>query len=853
MAIRSIEDLKFLLGLVSGALLSALAVALKKQFGRLIDALISHIPIDIAKSVGYNRWEKKYSQVMYEEHRYLRFVGVRHGTTLYRPTLQNVFVSLEMQAVSEYASTRPGSPAVGLGATLLVDSALAKFTRLAILGNPGAGKTTLLEHILCAYSNPSRRPTIAGKSKTLPIYVPLRRCTFTGRTLLQQLIDPASRLLPPDLLQTYPAGFFENRLSKGRCMLLFDGLDEVLDEDDHVSAARMVEATAAVFPTCPVLVTSRLAGWRNLLGSQFTRLTIRELSPSQINGLVQRWHLAVITEQVRAAAGMQLTSDQQDSAERNAIDQTNKMMAVLEANPRLMQIASTPLLLSLMCLVFHTRQDLPKKRVRLYQECTKILLEEWDRQDKQLLKRSGMPSLDQKVELLERTAVYLFENNASEMTQLEIGRLLEGSLKGADVPLGPFELLRLIEERSGILSEKAVGVYAFTHLTIQEYFAATGLSRAARGLSALLDSFRNTRAEEVVLLCAGVVERADPVVSALLKDHEETDEMHFLLTAGRAVAEAHDIALHLKTQTIAALERAFEVRRDSEAMTAIQAVLAELGIMKEIVRNFGEFEIIRELGRGAFGSVYQAREKVSRRTVAIKVYHAGRVDPNEATGQRFTVLRSLRHPNIAAIYDFGRQGEQLFVSMQFVEGVSLEVALKQLSAGEQPSTIPVFRSLQYYAWVRRVLNDVMSGVAYLHSKALIHGDIKPSNVVWNGKEALLVDFGLDTLSISEIDSRRTRSFVPGTLAYLAPERFEGTAISQQADVYSLGLLLEELCTLKRDDDLLGRLRERTSSALEGIAPELRRIVLTATAFQPRDRYASVAEMLREIERVKQWT
>src|SRR5258708_35361879 len=122
-----------------------------------------------------------------------------------------------------------------------------------------------------------------------------------------------------------------------------------------------------------------------------------------------------------------------------------------------------------------------------------------------------MPSLDQKMELLQQVGVHLFQNNASEMTQHESLRLLETLLKDIGGSMAPVELLHFIEERSGILSEKSPGVYAFSHLTLQEYFAALGLTRSSRGMITLLDCFRRSQAEEVVLLYAGLLESADPL------------------------------------------------------------------------------------------------------------------------------------------------------------------------------------------------------------------------------------------------------------------------------------------------------------------------------------------------------
>jgi predicted NACHT family NTPase len=397
-----LTDLKFLLGLASGFLLFSLLAAFKKQIERAFDSLLSKVPLTVGKFFRYRKWSKKYQKIIYEEHRHLRYVGIKHSVTLNRPKLEDVYVNLELQAASTNEKISRASP-LNLNETLSLDLAVNRSRHLVVLGNPGAGKTTLFEYMVCVCCS-TQESSDRGIAGLLPIYVPLRRCSSLSRTFLDQLTDPATRLLPPDLLKTYPSGFFESYLNKGKCLLLFDGLDEVLNEDEHVAAARMVETTAAIFPKCRLVVNSRLAGWRNLLGSQFTRFVIRDLSQREIAGLVNQWYLAVINEQVQGAATISKDSNRESSARRIAYGHAEKMLAVLKANPRLMQIAETPLILSLMCLVFYMRQDLPRKRAKLYEECIEILLEDWDRKEKQM-KISGMPTLEQKVNLLERIAV----------------------------------------------------------------------------------------------------------------------------------------------------------------------------------------------------------------------------------------------------------------------------------------------------------------------------------------------------------------------------------------------------------------------------------------------------------------
>jgi hypothetical protein len=858
-----LSDYKFLLGLVVGFLLSAIIVAFKKQIENALDSILSKVPIAVTKFVRYRKWEKKYRKVLYEEHRHLRYVGLKHNITLNRPKLEEVFVNLEIQATSSSGRISPSSE-LNLLETLNLDVALSKFTHLAILGDPGAGKTTLFEYIVCVCCGAKRRDENRGISGLLPIYVPLRRCASQSRNFIEQLTDPSTRLLPPDLLRTYPPGFFENHLNKGKCVLLFDGLDEVLNEDEHVAAARMVETTAAVFPKCRVLVNSRLAGWRNLLGSRFVRFVIRDLSKREISGLVRQWYLAVIGEQLRSASIESKEKDHVNAAQRIALEQSENMLAVLNASPRLMQIASTPLILSLMCLVFYTRQDLPRKRARLYEECIKILLEEWDRREKQM-RFSGMPSLEQKITLLERIAVHLFENSVSELNREEMERVLATYLNEFDIDLKPHEVVRFIEERSGIISEKALGVYGFTHLTFQEFFAAVGLNRLENGLHRLLERFKQTEIEEVVLLYAGIAEKGDLLTGTLLDEYENSSDVRFLLAAGKAIAETRDLKLELKTKAIRALNSAFDGTKDITLLTTFQGVLADLGINREIVRSFGEYNITSEIGRGGMATVYRAIERTTKKAVALKVYNSGTAQQLEHAQQAMSILKKLDHPNLVRILDLGILNDQLFIAMDLLEGRPLDVVITMLDGDGAADNVPRFASVEYYKWCRYIFKGLCAAVSYLHDNRLIHGDIKPGNIYCVGQEAKLLDFGLDHWVYGSHTPRLNSTILSrriyGTPAYMSPDRFEGR-LDLTSDVYSLGKVLQEIWFLERpvageafakapfsSKARVGEstLAKQTPAARE-VSPAIIRIIEKATDFAQARRYQTVDEMWHDIKK-----
>ena len=846
-------DLKFLLGLASGFLLFSLLAAFKKQIERAFDSLLSKVPLTVGKLLRYRKWSKKYQQIIYEEHRHLRYVGIKHSVTLNRPKLEDVYVNLELQAASRDEKISRAFT-LNLNETLSLDIALKRFRHLVVLGHPGAGKTTLLEYMVCVacrtHGNSDR-----GIAGLLPIYVPLRRCSSLGKTFLDQLTDPTTRLLPPDLLKTYPPGFFESYLNKGKCLLLFDGLDEVLNEDEYVAAARMVETTAAIFPKCRVIVSSRLAGWRNLLGSQFTRFVIRDLSKREIAGLVNQWYLAVINEQVHDASK---DSHRVTAARRIAHGHAEKMLAVLKSNPRLMQIAETPLILSLMCLVFYMRQDLPRKRAKLYEECIEILLEDWDRREKQM-KVSGMPTLEKRVILLERIAVRLFENSVSELSKEELERVLEAAVDQLDCDLTPAELVRFIEERSGIISEKALGVYGFNHLTFQEFFAAKGISRSADGLQRLYERFKQAEIEEVVLLYAGIVERGDDLINLLLEEFDGRGDARFLVAAGKALGEARDISLPLKTRTLTSLNSAFDVTTDATLLTTLQSVLAEQGVTREVIRTFADYEITEELARGGMGTVYRARERGTGKAVALKVYTSGTARVLDKIQTEMSMLRTLDHPNLVQIVNLGKLNDQLFVAMELLNAPTLEELVGQFEQ-RMPFVLPSFGSDQYYRWAKQVFEELCCAVGYLHERGIIHGDIKPGNVIWTVAGVKLIDFGLDRLVLSHRDERISNEFIVATPNYLSPESLMGKAArGPTTDVFTMGKVLEVLWTLKRPswrDNIAAIHNEKQYSQRvsikqprtpDEVSAAIIKIVRKATMGEARYRYQTVSQLLADFD------
>jgi serine/threonine protein kinase/tetratricopeptide (TPR) repeat protein len=205
----------------------------------------------------------------------------------------------------------------------------------------------------------------------------------------------------------------------------------------------------------------------------------------------------------------------------------------------------------------------------------------------------------------------------------------------------------------------------------------------------------------------------------------------------------------------------------------------------KMLGDFGDYELLEEIGRGGQGVVYRAHQKSLNRTVAVKVIGLG-YWATEAHLKRFRreaeAAASLEHPCIVPIYEVGEREGSCYFSMKFVEGGQLDEVMKR-----EPMSIRQASEL---------IAKVARTVHYAHEHGILHRDIKPGNVLLDANgEPLLTDFGLARLVETESTVTRTMD-VLGTPSYMAPEQAVGNnaAVSSATDVYGLGAVLYQLLT-----------------------------------------------------------
>ncbi len=208
----------------------------------------------------------------------------------------------------------------------------------------------------------------------------------------------------------------------------------------------------------------------------------------------------------------------------------------------------------------------------------------------------------------------------------------------------------------------------------------------------------------------------------------------------------------------------------SEAQTSMYA-------LKHGQKLADRFVVDRPLGVGGMGAVYLARDEQLGEQVALKILHGmALLDPSSAERLRreASAARRISHINVVKIHDIGEDQGHLFLSMEYVEGISLKDLI------HKHGTLPI-------AKIREFLAGICAGLAAAHAQGVIHRDLKPGNVlVTPNQQIKIIDFGL--ARVANLEGMTTTGMLLGTPEYMAPEQIRGGSIDARTDIYALGAL-----------------------------------------------------------------
>jgi serine/threonine protein kinase/WD40 repeat protein len=300
------------------------------------------------------------------------------------------------------------------------------------------------------------------------------------------------------------------------------------------------------------------------------------------------------------------------------------------------------------------------------------------------------------------------------------------------------------------------------------------------------------------------------------------------------------------------------------------AAAAAAGSAAAGLRQIGEYRILREIGRGGMGIVYEAEQESLGRHVALKIlpFHL-LLGPKhlERFLQEARAAARLSHPNIVPVFAIGEHLGLNYFVMQYIPGQGLDHVIAEVRRlrenGAAPSDSSIASDLgsrggreRYHQNVARIARDAALALDYAHREGVLHRDVKPSNLLLDPTgHVWLADFGLAKSADSD-HLTRSGDFL-GTYRYMAPERFKGWS-DPRSDVYALGLTLYELLALRpafaepNRERLLRKLASEDPPPLRkldrAIPLDLETIVLKASAREPAQRYASAQAMADDLDR-----
>jgi serine/threonine-protein kinase len=271
-----------------------------------------------------------------------------------------------------------------------------------------------------------------------------------------------------------------------------------------------------------------------------------------------------------------------------------------------------------------------------------------------------------------------------------------------------------------------------------------------------------------------------------------------------------------------------------------------------VPKCIGRYEIVEELGRGAMGSVFKARDPAVGRIVALKTIHTTALEGAQSEEYRARFYREARasgvlaHPGIVPVFDVGEDAGAPFLVMEFVEGRTLADAMK---SGER-------YTLDRVCEIGQQLADALG---YAHRQGVIHRDIKPANIlmtsraVYGSERPRITDFGIAKLAASEITSTGQ---LLGTPSFMPPEQFTGSPIDGRADLFSLGVILYSLAT--GEQPFPGETMTAVSYKVvytdpvppaklnPAIPPGLESVILKCLAKSPAARYQTGEELAQDL-------
>jgi hypothetical protein len=417
---------------------------------------------------------------------------------------------------NEFArSTKRASAAQHGERSLKLTEFLQRIYRAVLLGNPGGGKSTLKDK-LCfdLAANYLERPM--GGRRLTPIPVILRDYGAEKKAHNMSIVQFMESVANSSYQLSPPRGAFEYLLLNGRILVIFDGLDELLETNYRQKITADVESFCSIYPAVPILVTSREVGYEQapLDDERFEAFRLAPFDENQISEYVTKWF----------RADTDLTPPQQQQ----------KTKAFLKESRVVPDLRSNPLMLALMCNIYRGENYIPQNRPDLYDKCAVMLFERWDKSRgivaplpfeahirpammylaHWIYTNDNLQSGVVESKLIEKTSEYLLEHQYDDQNEAEFAART---------------FIEFCRGRAWVFTDTGAGLYQFTHRTFLEYFTAFHLVRKYSTAESLLEGlFKRIARREWDIVAQLSIQ--------LLNKHAEGAADHILTTLANSSA-----------------------------------------------------------------------------------------------------------------------------------------------------------------------------------------------------------------------------------------------------------------------------------------------------------------------------
>lgn len=529
------EHPTFLAAFLAGStLLFVVALVGIRYMATLVAFLAAHA--DRGLRHAFSRYRRQYCEFLLRTHHDMDVRGLptRGSFTL---SLEQVYVDLRLTHRSVHeATSHPTSDRLRLTEweRQSVWMALEKEypAPLAVIGAPGSGKTTLLKHVarrMCEKN--TQRFVVRRRTALLPILLFLREHA--------QAIIHDERVTVPDLVRSTlsrlrgkePPGWLERQLEKGRCLVMFDGLDEVAHPDHRRRIVEWVQRQVNEYSNNYYILTSRPHGYRSHPLNCATVVQVLPFTQQQINKFVGNWYLETT---------FRSTNRQDEGARATAEEDAEDLLRRLRSMPALRTLSANPLLLTMIANVHYYRSALPGSRAELYRDICQVFLGK--RQEAKGLAREL--TADQQELVLRHLAYEMMKRRARALSKADASAVISTVLQGVKRDLSPGDFLSAVEADSGMLLEQESGFFGFAHLTFQEYLAATHI-RENGFISSLAPEIADPWWRETILLYVAQAD-ADPIVANCLNHY--SGNVDILALAADCAEEARQLSPELRTR-----------------------------------------------------------------------------------------------------------------------------------------------------------------------------------------------------------------------------------------------------------------------------------------------------------------